>query len=312
MKWPRTRSSLFCRLVRIVLNSLPPKTRLIARVEELVVALRLDVGVSDSKARSHKGTRLNTGMAVGDTTAPGAMPTTPLVAGKRPAPGSNSRFNVLFKQVESVAFTLCEDKGLSTSIATQLCNGKDVPSLERMVSSKKMLASSIERKYKESMSDSFLKRITEYTDVSKAPGLLKVILGLPLDQVRALVVDDGKLKEKLSMISSFNSAPEWKPSSFMSAPVMPQAPMNGMGMAQLGNMKQQMPHSMQQQRSHMMMPNVHNISSQQRNYLLQQQQRNLQMRQMQQGMVSQQMPMQMQRGPNAPLGKSTGAPGARP
>ena len=38
-----------------------------------------------------------------------------------------------------------------------------------------MLESSIERKYKESISDSFLKRITEYTDVSKAPGLLKVI-----------------------------------------------------------------------------------------------------------------------------------------
>ena len=137
---------------------------------------------------------------------------------------------------------------------------------------------------------------------------------MPVDQVRALGVDDGKLKDKRSMISSFNSAPEWKPASFMSAPVMPQAPMNGMGLAQLGNMKQQMPHSMQQQRSHMMMPNVHNISSQQRAFLLQQQQqqRNLQMRQMQQGMVSQQMPLQRQRGPNAPRINARDARGARP
>ena len=155
------------------------QTRLIERVEELVVALRLDVGVSKSKGTNHKGARLNTGMAVGDITAPGAMPTTPLVAGKQAASSASSRFNVLFKQVESVAFTMCEDKGLSASIATQLCNGKDLPSLERMVAGKKMLESSIERKYKESISDSFLKRITEYTDVSKAPGLLKVILGLP-------------------------------------------------------------------------------------------------------------------------------------
>ena len=104
------------------------QTRLIERVEELVVALRLDVGVSKSKATTHKGTRLNIGLAVGDTTATGAIPTTPLVAGKQAAPGANSRFNVLFKQVESVALRLCEDKG-ATSIATQLCNRKDYRAL---------------------------------------------------------------------------------------------------------------------------------------------------------------------------------------
>merc|ERR1711871_857368 len=63
-----------------------------------------------------------------------------------------------------------------------------------------------------------------------------------------------------------------------------------------------------------MMPNVHNISSQQRAFLLQQQQqqRNLQMHHMQQGMVSQQMPLQRQRGPNAPRINARDAPGARP
>ena len=94
-------------------------------------------------------TRLNIGLAVGDTSATGAIPTTLPVAGKQAAPGANSRFNVSFKQVESVALRLCEDKGLSTSIKRAARNVKDFAVWREWLLGK-MLESSIERKYKES------------------------------------------------------------------------------------------------------------------------------------------------------------------
>ena len=203
------------------------QNRLVTRVEELVVTLRLNVGPIKQLSKINSGDSKNnntSGKPVGlKTDAPtistsSGIPTTPIVTNKNMLPGSSSnpRFSDLFKQVQDVAFTACEDANLAKAIATQLCSGKDILGMEGMCAAKKQLQNTVEKSYKDRMSDSFLNRITEISDASKAPGLLKVIMGLPVDQVRVLVKDDGKLKEKIAMISSYSAATEWKPPSSFS------------------------------------------------------------------------------------------------
>lgn len=184
--------------------------RLVNRVQELVVTLRLDVGVvkqnnagTGGKNNSNKsGAKLLGLQSDGPiTNTPSGIPTTPIVAGK------GMRFNNLFKQVEDVAFRLCEDKNVATSVAKQLCNAKDTIGLEGMFTNRKALQTSIEKTYKEQVSDSFLKRITEISGASKAPGLLKIIMGLPIDQlsVAGVKIPDKPVKNATKILNIHNA-----------------------------------------------------------------------------------------------------------
>ena len=103
------------------------QNRLVTRIEELVVTLRLNVGPIKQLSSVNSGDSKNnntSGKPVGlKTDAPtistsSGIPTTPIVTNKNMLPGSSSnpRFSDLFKQVQDVAFTACEDANLAKQL----------------------------------------------------------------------------------------------------------------------------------------------------------------------------------------------------
>jgi hypothetical protein len=124
-----------------------------------------------------------------------------------------SKVDVRLK-VRQTALGIFQDEKVAAEIADDFCNGKTVENVEAVFRAGPMLNQTMIKMYKERMERGLFAKIKDIGmfDESKTKAILKTVMELPIAEFRGIVLDDGKLKQKISMVSSI-SKKEWVPTT---------------------------------------------------------------------------------------------------